>query len=297
MTVASSPIAAPPEVGRAPIGCRPCPTGRRSRSASRLLRAFATLHLRPTSSRSRRHVPCRSGWRHGAADFPTRDERRNHEHETTFDQHVRRARGPVAGGRLLDGSDDPGRQGHGGRRRHRMRWLARSSAARSVPWSARASVPTRATWRRAARSTARRSRTDRARATTRRRCARVQQALNDRGFNAGPVDGQWGPATSDALRRFQLAAGLPATGSADSQTMVGARRALSTRHCVPTRPSSEGLFLCAMLAAMNDVATVVPAPDRFVLGRAAGVSRTCSTTCAARSTSVRCASTSATASW
>ena len=48
----------------------------------------------------------------------------------------------------------------------------------------------------------------------------VQQALNDRGFSAGPADGQWGPATSDALRRFQLAAGLPATGTADSQTMV-----------------------------------------------------------------------------
>jgi hypothetical protein len=47
----------------------------------------------------------------------------------------------------------------------------------------------------------------------------LQQALNDRGFYAGPADGQWGPATSDAVRRFQLAAGLPATGSADSTTM------------------------------------------------------------------------------
>ena len=52
------------------------------------------------------------------------------------------------------------------------------------------------------------------------RVARVQRALNDRGFNAGPVDGQMGPSTVDALRRFQAAAGLPVTGSADSQTMV-----------------------------------------------------------------------------
>jgi len=52
------------------------------------------------------------------------------------------------------------------------------------------------------------------------RVARVQQALNDRGFNAGPVDGRMGTSTVDALRRFQAAAGLPVTGDADSNTMV-----------------------------------------------------------------------------
>ena len=49
---------------------------------------------------------------------------------------------------------------------------------------------------------------------------RVQQALNDRGFGAGAVDGQWGPSTEDALRRFQQAAGLPVTGAADRDTLV-----------------------------------------------------------------------------
>jgi phage tail tape-measure protein len=52
------------------------------------------------------------------------------------------------------------------------------------------------------------------------RVARVQQALNDRGFNAGPVDGRLGQSTVDALRRFQAAAGLPVTGDADNNTMV-----------------------------------------------------------------------------
>ena len=52
------------------------------------------------------------------------------------------------------------------------------------------------------------------------RVARVQQALNDRGFNAGPVDGRMGTSTVEALRRFQAAAGLPVTGDADSNTMV-----------------------------------------------------------------------------
>ena len=47
----------------------------------------------------------------------------------------------------------------------------------------------------------------------------VQQALNDRGFHAGPVDGQWGAATQDAVKRFQLANGLPATGELGEKTL------------------------------------------------------------------------------
>src|SRR5262249_14473265 len=47
----------------------------------------------------------------------------------------------------------------------------------------------------------------------------VQQALNDRGYNAGPVDGQWGAATQDAVRRFQQVAGLPATGELTPSTL------------------------------------------------------------------------------
>jgi phage tail tape-measure protein len=47
----------------------------------------------------------------------------------------------------------------------------------------------------------------------------VQQALNDKGYNAGPVDGQMGPGTRDALMRFQQAQGLPQTGEPDSSTL------------------------------------------------------------------------------
>jgi hypothetical protein len=47
----------------------------------------------------------------------------------------------------------------------------------------------------------------------------VQQALNAKGFNAGPADGQWGPSTEIALRQFQTAQGLPATGVLDTRTM------------------------------------------------------------------------------
>jgi putative peptidoglycan binding protein/YmgG-like glycine-zipper protein len=46
----------------------------------------------------------------------------------------------------------------------------------------------------------------------------VQQALTDRGYSPGPADGQWGPSTEDALRRFQSSQGLQATGQLDSRT-------------------------------------------------------------------------------
>jgi len=47
----------------------------------------------------------------------------------------------------------------------------------------------------------------------------VQQALNAKGFNAGPADGQWGPSTESALKQFQTAQGLPSTGALDTPTM------------------------------------------------------------------------------
>src|SRR5437868_7355606 len=47
----------------------------------------------------------------------------------------------------------------------------------------------------------------------------VQQALNDKGLNAGPVDGQLGPKTKNALRQFQQKQGIQRTASLDSQTL------------------------------------------------------------------------------
>ena len=47
----------------------------------------------------------------------------------------------------------------------------------------------------------------------------VQQALNDKGFNAGTADGQWGPGTETALKQFQTAQGMPSTGVLDARTM------------------------------------------------------------------------------
>jgi peptidoglycan hydrolase-like protein with peptidoglycan-binding domain len=48
---------------------------------------------------------------------------------------------------------------------------------------------------------------------------RVQQALNDRGFQAGPPDGVFGPSTQTALRNFQAAERLEATGRLNRATL------------------------------------------------------------------------------
>ena len=44
---------------------------------------------------------------------------------------------------------------------------------------------------------------------------KVQQALNDRGYEAGPVDGVPGPKTRSAISAFQKDSGLPETGKID----------------------------------------------------------------------------------
>jgi peptidoglycan hydrolase-like protein with peptidoglycan-binding domain len=48
----------------------------------------------------------------------------------------------------------------------------------------------------------------------------VQQKLHDHGFDAGPVNGQFGEKTQAALAQFQLAAILPASGALDARTLL-----------------------------------------------------------------------------
>ena len=49
---------------------------------------------------------------------------------------------------------------------------------------------------------------------------KIQNALNRKGYNAGPVDGIWGPMTERALRNFQQSNGLDVTGSVTSETLA-----------------------------------------------------------------------------
>jgi putative peptidoglycan binding protein len=47
----------------------------------------------------------------------------------------------------------------------------------------------------------------------------LQVALNQKGFDAGQVDGVYGPQTSAAVQKFQTSQGMPATGQPDAQTL------------------------------------------------------------------------------
>ena len=47
----------------------------------------------------------------------------------------------------------------------------------------------------------------------------VQQSLERKGVEPGPVDGIWGPRTHEALREFQDQQGIQATGQLDARTL------------------------------------------------------------------------------
>jgi peptidoglycan hydrolase-like protein with peptidoglycan-binding domain len=47
----------------------------------------------------------------------------------------------------------------------------------------------------------------------------AQRALNKMGFDAGSVDGVWGPNTAAAIRNFQQSRGIEATGRLNDRTM------------------------------------------------------------------------------
>lgn len=51
------------------------------------------------------------------------------------------------------------------------------------------------------------------------RTTQVQQALQRKGFNPGPIDGVNGPMTREAIRSYQDRYGMPATGEIDNQTL------------------------------------------------------------------------------
>ena len=49
---------------------------------------------------------------------------------------------------------------------------------------------------------------------------RVQQKLYEQGFDAGPINGDFGAKTQTALGQFQLSRVLPASGALDDQTLA-----------------------------------------------------------------------------
>lgn len=48
----------------------------------------------------------------------------------------------------------------------------------------------------------------------------IQQALADKGYFAGPVDGEWGPSSVDALKHFQHDQSLTEDGKISSVSLI-----------------------------------------------------------------------------
>jgi len=71
---------------------------------------------------------------------------------------------------------------------------------------------------------------------------RIQQALRDRGFYTGAVDGIAGPATSDAIRAFEQRLGVAATGDVNDRVLALLKsergRQISSRPQVTVAPQA-----------------------------------------------------------
>jgi peptidoglycan hydrolase-like protein with peptidoglycan-binding domain len=85
----------------------------------------------------------------------------------------------------------------------------------------------------------------------------AQQALKEKGHDPGSVDGRMGPKTQQALRDFQNAQGIQATGELDAKTMV-------SLGIEPARTSSAGESTTAGSAS--------PATGDAAVGSASGTS-------------------------
>ncbi|MGO4301521.1 peptidoglycan-binding domain-containing protein [Leifsonia sp. RAF41] len=67
--------------------------------------------------------------------------------------------------------------------------------------------------------------------------AALQQTLKLAGFWDGPVDGQWTPALTEALKAFQTHLGVSPTGTVDAATLAAFEKAISQAKQPPVAPS------------------------------------------------------------
>ena len=68
--------------------------------------------------------------------------------------------------------------------------------------------------------------------------AAVQQTLKLAGFWDGPVDGQWTPALTEALKNFQTALGVKPTGTVDAATIAALEKAIAEAQAEPSESAT-----------------------------------------------------------
>jgi len=80
--------------------------------------------------------------------------------------------------------------------------------------------------------------------------AAVQQTLKLAGHWDGPVDGQWTPALTDALKAAQTELGVPASGTVDASTIAAVEKAIEEAGKTPT-----------VTVTVTTTTTVAPSPS------------------------------------
>ena len=76
--------------------------------------------------------------------------------------------------------------------------------------------------------------------------AAVQSVLKVAGYWTGPIDGEWTPELTDALKEFQTALGVPPSGAVDTATLnaleetIATAKTLTTTTSAPSTSSTSG---------------------------------------------------------
>ena len=96
--------------------------------------------------------------------------------------------------------------------------------------------------------------------------AAVQQTLKLAGFWDGPVDGQWTPALTEALKDFQAALGVEPTGTVDAATVAALEEAIAEAESSATESATESASPTPSTSDPSTIERTVAKPLRDVIG-------------------------------
>ncbi|MGC2659510.1 MAG: peptidoglycan-binding domain-containing protein [Bryobacteraceae bacterium] len=101
------------------------------------------------------------------------------------------------------------------------------------------------------------------------RYRQIQQALADKGYFRGEVNGQWGSDSVNALQKFQNDKGLPdiySDGKINALSLIqlglGPKHGTRTGDAVPTPPLPEAPETLAPAGTSSSVSSLPPAPSK-----------------------------------
>jgi peptidoglycan hydrolase-like protein with peptidoglycan-binding domain len=91
----------------------------------------------------------------------------------------------------------------------------------------------------------------------------VQQTLRLAGFWDGPVDGEWTPELTEALKDFQTELGVKPTGSVDAATIAALEKAIADAQAEPSDSgtSTSSTPTAPSSAAGSESTSIGPTPD------------------------------------